>query len=206
MSEKNKPSPIQFYFDFSSPYGYFAAMYIDELAVKYGRQVDWYPILLGAIFKITESKPLLNFPLKGPYSLHDMERTARLHKIDFTLPSVFPISSHHAARAMLWIQKQHGKDAAKQFAKKIYQAFFVEDINVSEVEAVLSVAVACGFDAASVGHGLAEQEIKDQLKADNESAIAKGIFGAPFIIVDGEPFWGFDRFYQIEALLKNGEI
>jgi 2-hydroxychromene-2-carboxylate isomerase len=199
-------TPIQFYFDFSSPYGYFAAMSIDELANRYDRQVDWHPILLGVIFKTTESKSLVEFPLKGPYSQHDMVRTARLHQIDFKMPTVFPISTHQAARAMLWLQKQHGSAVAKQFAKKIYQAFFVDDINISEIEAVLKIATQCGLDCQEVASGMAQPEIKDQLKADNEAAIAKGIFGAPFIIIDGEPFWGFDRFYQVEAMLKNGEI
>lgn len=204
--ETSMKTPVQFYFDFSSPYGYFAAMCIDELAGKYGRQVDWHPILLGAIFKITETKPLVDLPLKGPYSRHDLNRTARLHKIDFKMPSTFPIATHQVARAMLWIQKKHGKDIAKQFAKKAYQAFFMDDINISEVDAILKIATQCGFDSQEVANGMVQQDIKDQLKSDNDAALVKGIFGSPFIIVDGEPFWGFDRFYQIEAMLKNGEI
>ncbi|HKA43994.1 MAG TPA: DsbA family protein, partial [Burkholderiales bacterium] len=43
-------APIDFYFDFSSPYGYFASNKIDELAAKHGRTVIWRPILLGAVF------------------------------------------------------------------------------------------------------------------------------------------------------------
>ncbi len=38
---------IDFYFDYSSPYGYFAAMKIDDLAARHGRSVNWKPILLG---------------------------------------------------------------------------------------------------------------------------------------------------------------
>ena len=34
---------IDFYFDFTSPYGYFASTRINELAAKYGHQVDWHP-------------------------------------------------------------------------------------------------------------------------------------------------------------------
>ena len=49
-----------FYFDYSSPYGYFAATRIDDLAAKYGRNVNWKPILLGAVFKITGAQPLPN--------------------------------------------------------------------------------------------------------------------------------------------------
>ena len=48
---------IDFYFDFSSPYGYFAASRIDELAAKYGRNVNWHPLLLGVVFKTTGGVP-----------------------------------------------------------------------------------------------------------------------------------------------------
>jgi len=51
-------APIDFYFDFSSPYGFLASHLIDELAAKYGRTVDWHPILLGVVFKETGMAPL----------------------------------------------------------------------------------------------------------------------------------------------------
>ena len=199
-------TPVQFYFDFSSPYGYFAAMRINELAARYGRQVDWHPILLGIIFKTTETKPLVNIPLKGEYSLHDLKRTARFHQIEFNVPAVFPIATQFAARAMLWIQKQHGKEAGVQFAQKCYQAYFVDGVHIGEPEAVIHIAGLCGLNGQQVGDGMQQQDIKDQLKAEVDHALALGIFGSPYFIIDDEPFWGFDRFDQIEATLKNGKI
>ena len=65
-------NPIDFYFDFSSPYGYFASTKIDDLAAKHGRSVTWRPILLGAVFKITGGQPLPTIPLKGSYTAHDL--------------------------------------------------------------------------------------------------------------------------------------
>ena len=62
------PNPVDFYFDYSSPYGYIAAMKIDELMAKYNRSVNWKPILLGAVFKVTGGQPLPSLPLKGAYS------------------------------------------------------------------------------------------------------------------------------------------
>jgi len=85
-------NPIQFYFDFASPYGYMAATKISELAAKHGRNVEWKPILLGVGFKGTGGVPLPNAPLKGDYSRRDMERCARLFNIPYKLPSKFPIA------------------------------------------------------------------------------------------------------------------
>jgi hypothetical protein len=84
-------APIDFYFDFSSPYGYFAAEKIDDLAARYGRTVLWHPFLLGVTFKVTGLGPLPGIPLKGAYSLHDIARSARYFGLPFRQPSVFPI-------------------------------------------------------------------------------------------------------------------
>ncbi|MGQ0526352.1 MAG: DsbA family protein, partial [Betaproteobacteria bacterium] len=56
---------IDFYFDFSSPYGYFASTRIEDIATRHGRDVIWRPILLGAVFKVTGQQPLPTIPLKG---------------------------------------------------------------------------------------------------------------------------------------------
>ena len=94
-------NPIDFYFDFSSPYGYFASAKIDELAAKHGRTVTWRPILLGAVFKITGGQPLPTIPLKGSYAAHDLARSARLFKVPFKLPTKFPIGTHRAGARLL---------------------------------------------------------------------------------------------------------
>lgn len=192
---------IDFYFDFSSPYGYFASTRIDELAQQYGRIVAWHPILLGVVFKTTGAAPLPLVPLKGEYSWLDFERTARHHGIAYRRPTNFPLPTQQAARAMLWIQNHHGNDLATKFAKAAYRALFVDDVNIAEPAELVKLAGPLGIDPHAMDAGAASAEIKDQLKAEMSVAIAKGVFGSPFVVVDGEPFWGFDRFDQIEARL-----
>ena len=43
---------------------------------------------------------------------------------------------------------------------------------------------------------------KEQVRAEIDLAAAKGVFGSPFILLDGESFWGVDRLDQLEAALK----
>ncbi len=199
-------APLHFYFDFSSPYGYFAAMHIEALAGKYQRKVEWHPVLLGAIFKITECQPLIQIPLKGKYSAHDLVRTARFHHIPFAMPAIFPLATHLAARAVLWLINTQGQDSAGKFVKAVYQAYFVDGVNIGDALQLAQIATNCGFDAAALTQATATPEIKEQLKLQVDSAIEHGVFGSPFMIVDEEPFWGFDRFDQLEAHLKNGKI
>jgi 2-hydroxychromene-2-carboxylate isomerase len=197
---------IDFYFDFSSPYGYFASTRIDEFAARYGREVKWHPILLGAVFQITGSAPLTAIPLKGNYSLIDFGRTARFHGIPYRQPDTFPISTQAPARAVLWLQATAGDAKAIEFAKAAYHAYFAEGIDIGNSANVAKIAATLGIDSAALLEAIGTAAIKDQLKAKVAQAIDKGVFGSPFIIVDGEPFWGFDRFDQLEATLKSGRI
>lgn len=195
---------IDFYFDFSSPYGYFAAMGIDALAAKYGRSVDWHPILLGVVFKTTGSMPLTMMPMKGAYALHDLVRTARFHGIPYRHPDPFPLSTHVAARAMLWLQTQERNEQAIAFAKAVYRAYFAEGMPIATASDLAPVLSGLQLDADMVLEGANSMPVKEQLRSAIEAAIARGVFGSPFILVDEEPFWGFDRFDQIEARLKTG--
>ena len=195
---------IDFYFDFSSPYGYLAAQKIDALAAKYGRSVDWRPVLLGAIFKETGMAPLTMVPLKGDYSKVDFARSARFHGIaDFKMPSKFPIASQAPARIVLWL-KARDPALAVRVAKALFRAYFVDDIDVSHPAAAVAGAAKEGIDAAAARAAVDDPAIKEALKREVGEAIARGVFGSPFVVVDGEAFWGLDRFDQIERWLATG--
>ncbi len=196
-------NPITFYFDFSSPYGYLASLKIDALAARHGRDVNWRPVLLGAVMKITGTAPLPNIPLKGDYARRDFLRSARLHGIDFRLPSVFPIASQAPARAFYWLD-QTDPARARQLAAALYRAYFVDDVNISNPEDTVAVGAAFGLDADAVRAALNDTAVKDMVKGEVDAAIKLGVFGSPYVIVDGEPFWGMDRFDQIDQWLQTG--
>ncbi len=197
-------SAIEFWFDFSSPYGFLASHRIDALAAKHGRSVDWRPMLLGVAFKQVGTAPLTSFPLKGEYSKRDMFRSARFHGVEaFALPSRFPIATQAPARIVVWL-KQKDRDLAKRVARRLYRAYFVDDVDISDAERAASIAAAEGIDATSVRAAVDDPAVKDLLKRDVDEALARGVFGSPFVFVDGEPFWGLDRFDQIDRWLSTG--
>ena len=78
------PTPIDFYFDFSSPYSFLAAEQIDALAARHGRSVEYRPTLLGAVFKVTGGAPLTELaPPKARYSVHDFDQPG--HQVEAAL-------------------------------------------------------------------------------------------------------------------------
>lgn len=196
-------TPLEFWFDFSSPYGYLAHYRIDEIGAEFGREVVWRPYLLGAVFKASGQSPLVSQPMRGPYHERDMQRTARRQKVPMILPEGFPMATIAAARTFYWLEARDPRQA-KDFAKALYRAAFAQGRNISATEAVATVGVELGIDAAALQAGIAEPAVKERLKAETDSAIARGIFGSPFVIADGEPFWGNDRLDDVRAWLKTG--
>jgi 2-hydroxychromene-2-carboxylate isomerase len=196
-------NPIDFYFDYSSPYGYIAAMKIDELAATHGRTVNWKPILLGAVFKVTGAQPLPTLPLKGDYAKCDIARSARFHGVEFKYPSKFPIASQAPARAFYWVNDREPA-LARKLARTLYQAYFAEDHDISSPEVTADVAATLGLKRDEVLAAINAPAAKDRLKNQVDAAIKLGVFGSPYIVIDGEPFWGVDRFDQIERWLGTG--
>ena len=195
--------PIEFYFDFSSPYGYMASTKIDELGARYGREVIWRAILLGVAFKATGGQPLPAVPLKGDYSRRDFVRSAVFYDVPFKTPTHFPISGVAPCRAFYWVDRKD-PERAIALAKALLRAYFVDDVNVSNAEDTIAVCVKQGFNADDVRAGIADPSIKELTKTEVDNAIARGVFGSPYVVIDGEPFWGMDRFDQVERWLAKG--
>jgi 2-hydroxychromene-2-carboxylate isomerase len=197
------PPPLRFHFDFSSPYGYLASERIEALAARHQRDVDWRPMLLGAAFKIAGTQPLTAIPMKGDYTRRDLPRTARFHGIAFNMPSRFPIATQAASRILLW---RKGVDAAEcpRIVKTFYRAYFVDDRDISNPDIAADVAAEAGLSRQDARAAIDDPSIKERLKREVDEALAVGVFGSPFVFVDDEPFWGFDRFEQIDRWLATG--
>jgi 2-hydroxychromene-2-carboxylate isomerase len=194
---------IDFYFDFSSPYGYLASTAIEAVAARHGRAVRWRPFLLGALYKRTGYHPLEQ-PEKRRYMMHDLQRSARLMGVPLAIPPSFPESLLAASRAVYWIADQD-RVAAGAFAAAAFRAYWAEGRTLSDPAVVATIAEEHGIDRERTLAALGNPVVKDRLRAETDAAIAAGIFGSPFILVDGEPFWGADRLDQVERwIASNG--
>jgi 2-hydroxychromene-2-carboxylate isomerase len=195
---------IDFYFDFSSPYSYIASEEIEALAERHGREVHWRPILLGVVFKASGGMPLTEtYGPRARYSVRDFARAAAYVGVPYRHPSVFPVGAVAASRAVLWLQREAPAQAAP-FIHAVFRALFVADRNISDVAVVMELAQKLGINTAQLAAGVQEDSIKNALRTAVEQAIARGVFGAPTLFVDGEMFWGHDRLPQIERWISTG--
>jgi len=196
-------APVDFYFEFSSPYGYIASQLAEDFENRIGRELRWRPFLLGPVFKLTGQAPLVEVPMKGEYSKRDFLRSARMHEVPYRHPAKFPIGTVAALRAFYWVSDRDPAQARK-LASALYKAFFVDGIDIGAPQAVIDIAKDVGIDAAALAAALDDPALKERAKKEVEAAIAAGVFGSPFFIADGEPFWGVDRMPMLEKWIRTG--
>ncbi len=193
-------SPITFFFDFTSPYSYLASTRIEALAAKHDRGIEWVPMLLGPVFSVTGAKPLVDQPIKGDYARIDIPRSARFLGVPYRHPEPFPVATYQAARVLIGLQRQHA-DKAVPWVHACFDAYFAHNRNISDMPVLHELARGLGVEAAEVDAWCGDAQIKAQLKANVDRAMQSGVCGAPFFIVDDEPFWGVDRLPQLDAWL-----
>ncbi|RAU22896.1 2-hydroxychromene-2-carboxylate isomerase [Paramagnetospirillum kuznetsovii] len=194
---------ISFYFDFSSPYAYFAALQADDLAWRSGREVAWKAIMIGSAFRASGNKPLVDQPIKGAYARHDWERVARLINAPYRMPDRFPVASLAPSRAFWWLADRD-QALAQRFAKAVFHAYFAEGEDISDLALVVQLGRTVGIDPAALEAAAQDAVWKQRLKDETETAIEQGVFGSPFFVVDGEGFWGADRMAMVEDWAKRG--
>jgi len=196
-------APIQFYFDFSSPYSYIASEWIEAVAARHGRRVQWHAVLLGFLFQSTGLKPLVDYPIKRDYALRDIQRSAAFAGVPLRMPDPFPVSTVNAARVFWWLESQDPLRAAA-FARAALRGYFTRNVNLNDPAQLKALCAESGLDADAAEAAWGDPQWKAKLKTANDAAQAAGVFGAPYFIVDGEPFWGNDRQQHMEAWLQAG--
>lgn len=190
--------PIEFYFDPISPFAYLGSIEIERVARKLGREVEWKPVLIGiTILKVMGLKPLPQTPLKGPYLKHDAVRLAEHFGIPFRYHGLNGINSLAALRAFA-VLKERDARTAKSLAQKVFERLWVRGQNITSSADIAEEAKALGIDADALVSDIDTERAKDLLKTQVDSAIAAGVFGVPYFIVDGEPIWGVDRMWMVE--------
>jgi len=196
-------SPITFFFDFSSPYAYLASTQIEAIAARHLRDVEWVPMLLGSVFQVTGSRPLVDQPLKSDYARIDIPRSARYLGVPYVHPEPFPIATYQAARVLIGLQREQPTQAVP-WLHRCFAAYFTHNRNIAELPVLDALAAEQGLPADTVARYTNDPTIKAQLKANCDRALEEGMCGAPFMLVDEQPFWGVDRLPQLERWLQTG--
>ncbi|BCH25337.1 2-hydroxychromene-2-carboxylate isomerase [Mesorhizobium sp. L-8-3] len=197
--------PIRIYFDFASPYAYFALPSLEKLAGEHGREFEWRPIILWAVMKAHGIAPPMDVRVKRDYFVTDMKRSAAFHGLPYRHPDRLPVSSHLPAR-VYWCLADTDPSAAKEFGRSVFRAFFTQGEDITSEAAITRLAIRSGLDEAGARDAVSGPVGRAKLAAAVDLAIADGVCGSPFVIIDGEPFFGADRVPQIAWRLGQSTI
>lgn len=198
-------APLHFYFDFISPFGYFASLRVEDIARRHGRTVQWHAMLLGvSVLKVMGLKPLLDTPLKGDYIRRDAQRYMRRHGMVLKRKLDDPVMDPRAAGRAFHYVKHHRPELAAPLAHALYDAYWAEGQDLSTADAVAAVPLPAGLDADWLRAGTASDEAGTLLRTAVDASLKAGIFGSPTVVVDGEPFWGVEKLGLVEEWLDCG--
>jgi 2-hydroxychromene-2-carboxylate isomerase len=190
---------IEFYWDLGSTNSYFALHLIKPVAAKHGARLVPHPFNLGYVFR-HHNYVLMDEPkAKIANRIADLRRWAKRHQLPFRMPTRFPIKTSPALRGAL-AMRRFGKEWA--FMEAIFAAYWErDDASVAELEGLRPVAEALAVDGdrfAALGES---DEIRQELIAETDGGLARGVFGAPTFVVGQEIFWGKDRMDFIDEAL-----
>ncbi len=182
---------IEFWFDFGSGYAYFAHLEIDRIERATGRTVLWRPFMLGAAFKVTGAQGLSSTPMKGEYASRDWQRLAALKGVHFAPPANHPVIALAPSR-IFYALEEADRRTANRFAAACFRLYYEEGKDITRDDALTFCLESCGATNRNLTYAH-DEHYKAILKAKSDEALSKGVFGSPFFLWQGEPFWGADR-------------
>ncbi len=191
---------LEFYFDFGSPTSYLAHKRLKHLSKQYGLRVDYKPMLLGGVFKATGNTSPVAVPAKGTYILeYDLPRFVRRYGVELKFNPHFPINTLNLMRGAIAAQPL---DCFDVYVDAVFDSIWVEGKNMGDPEVVSDVLSGKGLDAEALLARTRDPDIKAELVKVTEGAVARGVFGAPTMFMDGEMYFGQDRLDFVEEALQ----
>jgi 2-hydroxychromene-2-carboxylate isomerase len=194
---------IQYFFVPLSPWAYLGHQRLLTLARQHGAMIEPKPFDLGKVFAATGGVPLpKRAPQRQAYRLAELQRWSEHLGVPLNLEPKFfpPATSEPAAWLLIAARERAGADAALELAGAILRGLWAEEKDIADEATLAQLAGDCGLDGAALL--AASREVQAQYERNTEQAIAAGVFGAPWYIVDGHGFWGQDRLDFVERLLR----
>jgi 2-hydroxychromene-2-carboxylate isomerase len=193
------PRTVEFYFDYASPYAYLGATQIRRIAGAAGASLVLRPLLLGALFRSvgTPDVPLFAMPEpKQRYQGDELARWAEARGVPFRFSSRFPIRTVDALRLTLLAPDDRRAD----LVDALFRAAWVDDRDIADRSVLAAIAQGVGVGTELVAR-IDDDATKALLRAATSEAEARGVFGVPTCVVDGELYWGQDRLDWVERAL-----
>ncbi len=192
---------IDYYFTLNSPWSYMGGERLAKLAKEHGATVTTRPAQMGVIFAQTGGLPLpKRAPARQAYRLVDMKRWVAHLGIPFLQePEFFPHDETEGVRLVIAAQETGGD--ALRLATEIGRSLWELNEDPADAGVQNEAAARAGLDADTLRGSMSLEEAANIWTKNTENALARGAFGAPSYVIEGEVFWGQDRLDFVERKL-----
>ena len=182
--------PFDFYFDFISPYSFFAHKEVIKIEKKYLIKINYKPILLGGLHNLHGIKAPAFIPAKAKHMIRDCKLIAEKNKVKFKFNSYFPIKSLNLMRGVIVAEEDNFK---KYYIDSIFNTIWQDGLNMNDENVIQKVLKNLNVNPKTFLLRSTSSSIKDSLKKKTNEAYEKSIFGAPTFVSNNKIFWGQDR-------------
>jgi 2-hydroxychromene-2-carboxylate isomerase len=193
---------IDYYFTPASPYAYLGHDRFVALVARHGAEVNLYPVDLGRVFAVSGGVPLAQrAPQRLAYRLVELERWSRYLGVPINVPPKYGAAPVAPASRWILAAAETGQRQGLELAGALMRARWAEERDIADPATLAAVAAGVGQDASALSARAETPEIAARYEAATERAIAAQVFGAPWYVYAGVPFWGQDRLDFLDRAL-----
>jgi len=187
---------LTFYLDFISPYAYLAFEQLPQALLGFSYSVSYRPVLFAGLLKQHGQLGPAEIAGKREWTYRQVLWLARQAGVPMQLPTQHPFNP--LALLRLALACSHDRQPNRYVCETILRHVWRDGGDATDPQRLQRLA-----DVLKPARDVASAEVKAQLKANTDEAIACGAFGVPTIEVDGKLFWGYDALPMLAAYLRN---
>jgi len=195
---------VEFLFDFGSPNAYLSHLVIPRIEARTGVKFKYVPVLLGGVFKATNNVSpavsLQGIKNKPQYTQLETKRFLAQYKITNYVPNpFFPVNTLTIMRGAVFAQRQ---GYFEKYVDEVYRHMWAQPKKMDDLAVIAAALTESGLPSEAIFAGTQDPDVKQQLIANVDDAVARGVFGSPSFFVGTELYFGKDRLRDVEEEIE----
>lgn len=181
---------VTFYLDFISPYAYLAFEQLPQALEGLTYEVAYRPVLFAGLLKHHGQLGPAEIPGKRAWTYRQVLWHAHAAGIPMQLPAAHPFNPLGLLRLAI------ACGANRYVCETLFRHAWHGGADAADAARLQALQ-----ETLQPTRDPASTQVKDELKANTDAAIAQGVFGVPTCEVDGKLFWGVDALTMLRAYL-----
>jgi 2-hydroxychromene-2-carboxylate isomerase len=188
---------LRFWFDPVSPYAYLAFERLPHALAGLSYVVEYRPVLFAALLGAWGQKGPAEMEPKRAWTFRQVQWLARRDGITLHTPQAHPFNPLALLRLLLATAPAGGapnRRAVERVLRHVWRGDGADANDAARLAALTQTLVPLRDPNGA--------EVKAELRAAGDAAIAQGIFGVPTIEFEGRLFWGLDSLPMLAECLR----